>query len=154
MYLIYVDADDDKIVENGMSPEEFWETLKVNFEDVGFMLLDGTHQWFVNWDENKTLGHVWAIQSAWANDLPECVRSMKEYTVYEAGYIEDPIVTEEDVDRFAYLKSRKEFSDDDIAIERNSNYLNNMIKELGLIEKHGKRKSKPVNLRGRITVAK
>lgn len=150
MYLIYVNADDDKIIENGITPEDFWEILKINFEDNDFMLLEGTHQWFVNWKENKTLGHVWAIQSAWANDLPECVRSMTEYTVYEAGMIEDPIIREEDKSRIEYLKSFKEFSGDDISIERNGSYLNNMIKELGLIEKHGKRKNKPVNLRGRV----
>ena len=150
MYLIYVNADDDKIIKNGMTLEEFWEILKINFEDNDFILLEGTQQWFVNWKENKTLGHVWAIQSAWANDLPECVRSMTEYTVYEAGMIEDPIIREEDKGRVEYLKSFKEFSGDDISIERNGSYLDNMIKELGLIEKHGKRKNKPVNLRGRV----
>ena len=75
---------------------------------------------------------------------------MTEYTVYEAGMIEDPIIREEDKSRIEYLKSFKEFSGDDISIERNGSYLDNMIKELGLIEKHGKRKNKPVNLRGRV----
>lgn len=147
MYLIYIDADEKKMAENGMTPEKFWRTIKVNLEDNGFMQVEGAPQYFAEWAEDKTLGHVWALQSAFANDLPECVNAMTEYTVYEVGHIEDPVIEEEDKERIAFLKTLEPFAGDDVTIERNANYLKNMLHELELIEKHGNRKVKPVDFR-------
>ena len=147
MYLIYIDASEEKIKENGMTYEKFWETIKVNFEDNGFLQVEGAPQYFAEWEEKKTLGHVWALQSAFANDLPEFVRSMTEYVVYEVGKMQDPIIREEDKERIAFLKTLEPFAGDDIAIEINASYLDNMLHELDLIKKHGKRKSKPVSFK-------
>ena len=147
MYLFYIDASEEKVKENGMTSETFWETIKANFEENGFMQVEGAPQFFAEWAENKTLGHVWALQSAFANDLPEFVRSMTEYTVYEVGKIQDPMIREEDKERIAFLKTLDPFAGDDVTIEINSSYLDNMLHELDLIKKHGKRKSKPVNFK-------
>lgn len=144
MYMIYINADDDKIRKNGMEPEDFWATVKANLKDCGFIQLKEDPHYFAEWEEKATLGHCWAIQSAFANDLPEVVNSMTEYTLYEVGRVSKPVIREEDKERFTYLKSFDEFSDEDIAFKRNANYLDNMLHEIELIKEKGKRKKQPI----------
>ena len=146
MYMIYVDANDKDIMRNGMAPEEFWGLIKVNLEDNGFMQLEGTHKYYAEWKEEATLGHVWALQAAFVNDLPECVRSMTDYTVYEVGRTMKDPVRPVDAERFGILKTYDGFADvDNIEFMRNANYLDNMLHEIDLTHIHGKRKKKPID---------
>ena len=144
MYLIYIDADDAKIRENGMTPEIFWSTVEANLSDCGFELIEGTGKWFANWEENVTLGHVLAIQNSWVEDLPECVKSMTEYTVYQAGRIFAEEIDFNVAKSISELRKNKEFSDRNTGIKFQADYIVNILKAIEKNKTRGRAADKPV----------
>ena len=147
MYLIYIDADNTKIKENGMTTEEFWATVEENLSACGFDLIEGTGKWFANWEDTATLGHVLAIQNSWVEDLPECVKAMTEYVVYTADMIPAKVIDINIARAIRELRQYEQFSDKKIGIELQADYTKNILKGIEKNKTREKVKDKPVTFR-------
>ena len=142
MYIIHIVVDNDKLANNGISPEQFWKTAKLNMEENEFMQLEGDEHWYINWEDTATLGHVWALQFAWEDDLPEYASAMTKYEVYETFEVVEPVVNDTDKKRFGFLKSLQSFQNDNIVFERAFNCLNLMMEDVLAAEKKAAKKKR------------
>ena len=94
LYLLNIEASENKLKNSDLTREEFWHIIDRNFSEHEYEPL--TRGWYVDMKEDTLDIRAMSNGLLLVEELPECVEVMKTFCVYEAYKDENGIGNAED----------------------------------------------------------